>query len=213
MCDEQNESVALSVPYLPRYRSIIPFSVAAATASFYPVIRRPFGAEGGGPDCVTVTVVPPIVNVAARDAPVVFADAVAVTVPLPDPFAPLITVSHDALLVAVQPQPVAAVTVSAALPPATTMLEVVGETVNVHVMPGCTTVTAFPAAVSVALLEVVVVLAVAVTLTVPLPDPLAPLITVVQPQPAPAVTATLDAPPPTATFTLVGDTEKLHGAE
>jgi hypothetical protein len=38
-------------------------------------------------------------------------------VPLPEPDAPLITTSHDALLVAVQLQPVAEVTVKLAEPP------------------------------------------------------------------------------------------------
>jgi hypothetical protein len=185
-------------------------------------MRRPAGAAGGaGADCVTVTVMPPTVNVAVRDPVVVFPAAVTLTVPSPDPLAPLVTVSHDAVLVAVQPQPAAAVTATDALPPPTTMLRVVGETVNAHVMPGCVMVTACPATVSVAFRAAVVVFAVAVTLTVPLPDPLAPLVTVshdaplvaVQPQLAPAATAMFETPPPTATFTFVGDTEKLHGAE
>ena len=81
------------------------------------------------PACVTVTVWPATVNVALRDEAAVFAVAVALTVPSPDPLAPLVTVSQDALLVAVQAQPVAAVSVTEPLPPPATMFSVVADSV------------------------------------------------------------------------------------
>ena len=83
----------------------------------------------GSPAWVAVTVCPASVNVPLRDVDDVFAVAVTLTVPLPEPPAPLVTVNHDAPLVAVHVQPVAAVTLSAALPPAATMLSVVADSV------------------------------------------------------------------------------------
>ena len=62
--------------------------------------------------CVTVNVCPAMVSVPLRCAPV-FAAAVYETLPLPVPLAPFVIESHDALLVAVQAQPAAAVTVTA----------------------------------------------------------------------------------------------------
>jgi hypothetical protein len=59
----------------------------------------------------------------------VFAVAVTLTLPLPDPLAPLVTVSQLAPLVAVHVQPVGAVTVTLPPPPAATMLSVVADTV------------------------------------------------------------------------------------
>jgi hypothetical protein len=73
------------------------------------------------PPCVTVNVCPAIVMVPVRAAPV-FALAAKVTVPLPLPDAPVLTVSHGALLTAVQAQPAATVTsIEAPAPPALAM--------------------------------------------------------------------------------------------
>jgi hypothetical protein len=55
----------------------------------------------GTPAWVTVTAWPPTVTVALRDALKVFAVAVSVTVPFPEPLAPPVTVNHAALLDAV----------------------------------------------------------------------------------------------------------------
>jgi hypothetical protein len=53
------------------------------------------------------------------------------TVPLPDPLPlPALTVIHDALLVAVQPHPAAAVTDTLAAPPADVAPGLVGATVK-----------------------------------------------------------------------------------
>ena len=78
---------------------------------------------------VTVTACPAIVNVALRDDAAVFAVAVTLTLPFPDPLAPLVTVSHPALLVAVHVQPVGAVNVTEPLPPPATMVSVVADNV------------------------------------------------------------------------------------
>lgn len=55
--------------------------------------------------CVTVKVCPPIVSVPVREVPAVLAATLYPTEPLAVPDAPLVTVSHAALLVAVQEQP------------------------------------------------------------------------------------------------------------
>ena len=68
--------------------------------------------------CVTVNVAPAIVSVPVRVVVAVFAATLKDVVPLPDPVAPPVTVIHDALLVADQPQPVPAVTVLPPVPPA-----------------------------------------------------------------------------------------------
>ena len=160
-----------------------------------------------------MTVCPATVTVALRDAVAVFAVALTLTVPLPDPLAPLVTVSHDALLVAVQVQPVAAVTVTAPLPPPDTMLKAVADSVKVQGTPAWVTVTLCPATVTVALCDNELVFAVAVMLTVPFPDPLAPLVTVsqdallvaVQAQPVAAVSVTEPLPPPATMLSVVVD--------
>jgi hypothetical protein len=64
-----------------------------------------------------VNVWPPIVTVADRWLVAVLAAALKATVPAPLPLAPDVTVSHAALLLAVQAQPLGAVTVTVPLPP------------------------------------------------------------------------------------------------
>ena len=76
-----------------------------------------------------MTVWPATVNVALRDEAEVFAVAVTLTLPSPDPLAPLVTVSQLALLVPVHVHPVGAVTFTEPLPPPATMLSVVADTV------------------------------------------------------------------------------------
>lgn len=63
-----------------------------------------------------MNVVPAMVSVPLRLDALVFAATLNATVPLPDPVAPLATVIQDALLAAVQAQPVATVTVLLPLP-------------------------------------------------------------------------------------------------
>ena len=70
---------------------------------------------------LTVNVWPAMVIVPVRAAPVLAA-TVKATVPLPLPLAPLVTVSHDAVLAAVHAQPVGLVTDTLAAWPAATAL-------------------------------------------------------------------------------------------
>ena len=67
--------------------------------------------------CVTVNVRPAIVAVAVRCKVVVLGGALKVTVPLPFPLAPLVSVSHPVLLTAVHVQPAAVVTAVEGAPP------------------------------------------------------------------------------------------------
>ena len=70
------------------------------------------------PAWVTVNVLPAIVSVPVRPVVDVFAADVKLTVPLPVPAAPAVTVIHAALLTAVHAHPVPAVTVVLPAPPA-----------------------------------------------------------------------------------------------
>jgi hypothetical protein len=83
-----------------------------------------------------------------------------VTEPLPLPVAPALIVIHATLLVAVQGQSVAALTVTVPLPPADVGLAEVGEIVGAHDVPAWVTVKVVPPIVRVPVREVVVVLAV-----------------------------------------------------
>lgn len=89
------------------------------------------GAQGV-PACVTVKVAPAIVRVPVRLAVPVFAAAVNDTVPDPVPAAPEVIVSQAALLVALQTQPIPAVTVLLPVPPAATMACEAGEMLGAH---------------------------------------------------------------------------------
>jgi hypothetical protein len=173
--------------------------------------------EHATPDCVTVTDWPPAVTVALREADPVLAAAVTVTVPFPEPLAPVIE-SHVALSVAVHVQPVGAVIVTVPLAPPATMFCVAGESAKLQDTPAWVTVTAWPPTVTVALRAVLDVLAVAVSVTVPFPEPLAPAVTVnhaallvaVHAQPEPAVSERVAVPPPTGTLVVSVDTENEH---
>ena len=142
------------------------------------------------------------------------------TAPSPFPLEPLVTVSHDVLLLTpVHEQPAGDVTLVEPAPPLTATEALVGEIVEVHVMPGCVTVNVLPATVSVALRCVGLLLAAALNAIVPLPLPLAPLVTVshvvslltpVHEQPVGDVTLVDPAPPPTATEALDGEIAYVH---
>jgi hypothetical protein len=64
--------------------------------------------------------------VPVREAVAGFAATLIATVPLPDPLAPLVTVSHEALLAAVQAQPAPAVTAAEVASPAASALALAG---------------------------------------------------------------------------------------
>jgi len=95
----------------------------------------------GAPGCVIVNVLPPIVSVPVRGVVLVFCVTLYVTVPLPVPLAPTPIVIQASLLVAVQLQPVPAVTAINPLAAiADGRFEEVGEIVTVH--DACATASA-----------------------------------------------------------------------
>jgi hypothetical protein len=75
---------------------------------------------------------------------------------------PFVMVNQLALSVAVQAQPLVVVTVRLPLPPAAPIVGVVGATTKLHPAAACVIATVWPAAVSVALRDVVDVFAAAV---------------------------------------------------
>lgn len=170
-------------------------------------------AEQMIPVCVTVKVLPAIVSVPVRDVAVVFAAALNVTDPLPDPDVPAVTVSHASLLVAVHAQPPGAVMATVPLPPPDATPCDVGAIVSLQLIPACVIVNMLPAMVIVPVRALVVVFAVVLKATEPFPEPEAPpLVTVIQPlllvavhaHPFGAVTSTTPAPPEGATLCDVG---------
>ena len=78
---------------------------------------------------VTVNVLPAIVSVADLADVAVLAAAVYPTLPLPLPLAPLVIVTHDAALVAVQVHPLVVVTVTVPVPPVAVSDRLAGEIV------------------------------------------------------------------------------------
>ncbi len=164
-------------------------------------------------------VFPAIVSVPVRDEVLVFAAVPKLTLPLPEPDAPAVTVSQPGLLLtAVHAQPAGAVTATVPVPPFDTTLCEVGEIVSVQVIPACVTVKLLPAIVSVPERVEIPVFAAAVNETEPFPDPEAPDVTVsqlsllaaVHAHPAGAVTATLPLPPLEATLCEVGEIVSLQ---
>src|SRR6185436_751960 len=87
----------------------------------------------GHRDCLTVNVHPAIVSVPVRFFGCsVYTATEYITVPFPLPLAPPVMVSHDALLVAVQPQPAGAVTLTLPMPAARPKSAWVGLIAYVH---------------------------------------------------------------------------------
>jgi hypothetical protein len=142
-----------------------------------------------------------------------------VTEPLPLPLAPAVTVIQPALLVAVQAQPVAAVTVIVPVPAASDGLADVGAIVGAQGAPAWVTVKVLPAIVSVPVRALVVGFAVTLYVTAPLPLPLAPalieihdaLLLAVQAQPVVAVTVTVPVPPAAVAFAEGAEIVGPHG--
>jgi hypothetical protein len=159
---------------------------------------------------LTVKVWPATVSVPERAPPSVDA-VVNRTVPLPLPLAPDVTVIHETLLVAVQPQPAGDVTSVLPVPPLDAMFVAVEEMENEQPPPWLT-VNVWPPMVAVPVREPELVAA-TVSLTVPSPEPLAPDATeiqlaplvAVQEQPAPAVTVTVISPPAASTCCDCGE--------
>ena len=80
------------------------------------------------PACVTETAWPPTLSVAVRLAAAVFAAMLKVTAPTPVPLAPLVTVSHDTVVVAVQEHCVPLITLRVRLPAVAATLKLAGVT-------------------------------------------------------------------------------------
>jgi hypothetical protein len=138
---------------------------------------------------------------------------------LPLPLAGVTVSQLLALLVAVQPQPLLAVTVIVLVPPADVKVEVVGEIEYVHTTPACEIVTVCPPIVTMAVRVLVVVLVAAVYVTVPPPLPFVGetvnqllSLEAVQAQPDPDVTVIVPLPPPAPMDAAVGESENVHAA-
>ena len=95
------------------------------------------------PDCVSVKVSAAIFIVALRPVTSAFRDAEYATVPLPLPWAPVVTASHDALLDAVHGHVAAAVTDNVPVPPSFPIDPSPGVMLYVHgtFAPSCRTET------------------------------------------------------------------------
>ena len=151
---------------------------------------------------------------------VVFAAALKVTVPLPEPLDPAVTVTQLAPLVDVHAQPVVVVTATVPVPPVAATAWVDGEMLNEQLAPDCVTVKVLPAIVSVPVRDVVAVVAATAKLTVPFPEPEAPavidshdaLLAALHAHPDPAVTATVPVPPGEAKDCEVVEMAGAHGA-
>ena len=96
------------------------------------VVGETVKAQETVPCWATVTVWPAMVSVPVRGDVAVFAAIEKATVPLPLPLAPEVMVNQESLLVAVQLQPAAVVTLLLLEPAAAPGFSVVGETVKVQ---------------------------------------------------------------------------------
>jgi hypothetical protein len=108
---------------------------------------------------VTTKLFPAIVSVAVLASDVVLAAAVNPTLPEPVPFAPLVIVTQDAPLDAVQVQPVVVETETMLLPPFADIDRLVGVMVYEQEAAAWVTVKVLPPIVRIPVREVVVVLA------------------------------------------------------
>jgi hypothetical protein len=174
------------------------------------------------PGCAIVNGRPAIVTVAVRWLVPVLEDTLMVTVPLPDPFAPAVTASHDEDSVAVQEQPLCAVTATVVVSPPRGEVLSVGlmEYKQLVVAPACVIVTVCPATVSVPVRWVAPVLAVARKATAPVPVTGVPEVIdsqllfaeAVQTQVVPAVTVIDPVDTADAIDADVADSTGVHGA-
>ncbi len=166
-----------------------------------------------------VRVRPAIVTVPERALPVLAA-TITLTLPLPLPAPGGATLSHGALDDAVHPHPLAAVTWTAMVPPAASMLCCSGAILNEHAADWVT-VNGWPAMVIVPVREPPPDIGATLNPTDPLPLPVAPaviesqsaLLEAVHAQPAPAVTVTVEAPPADGKLWLDADSEYEQGGD
>ena len=193
----------------------------AAAAGFSEVGDTVNEQGAGAPAWVTAIVWPAMVSVPVRGDVAVFAAIEKATVPLPLPLVPDVIVSQESLLVAVQLQPGAVVTLALLELAAAAGFSAVGETVKVQGggAPAWVRVTVWPAMVSVPVRGDVDVFAAIENATAPLPLPLAPdvmvsqeaLLVAVQLQPVAVVTLALLELAAAPGVSDVGDTEKVQG--
>lgn len=169
--------------------------------------------EHGAAACVKVAARPPTVNVAERDSVAALADAVTVSIALPEPLDGSV-VSHVAPEAAVQAQPLPVVSATWVEPPAWASEADVGESEKVHSAAAWSTLTALPARVTVPVRVAVAVLAAMDSVTVLVLEPLvrdsviqATSDAAVQLHPDAVVTVTLEVPAALDADTLAGDTE------
>jgi hypothetical protein len=127
----------------------------------------------------TVTVWPAMVRVPVRGPCPPCPETVNVTLPLPVPLAALVTVTKDALLTAVHPHALGAVTVTVAVPPISPNVTDVVDRAYVHASASWFTVTVWPPMVSVPA-RADPVLAWTEKVTVPLSFPELPELTVMK---------------------------------
>ena len=130
-----------------------PLGAVTATEPEPPVavnVREPGAIVSvhGAPAWPALNVFPAIVTDPVREALLGFAAALNVTVPLPDPLAPAVTVIHDALLVADQAQPAGAVTLTFVDSPVVANEIEPGAMVSVQLMPAWVAPNVLPAIVT-----------------------------------------------------------------
>jgi hypothetical protein len=171
---------------------------------------------------LTVNVCAPMVIVPARVVPLGFAAALKLTVPVPLPVAPAVTVNQLVLLLtAVQEHPLGDVTVVDPVPPPARTDCDAGERLTVHGAAAWFTVNVCPPIVSVPARVVPLGFAAALKLTAPLPLPEAPavmvsqlwlLLTAVHEHPVGDVTVVDPVPPAAMTDCDAGVRPTVHGA-
>lgn len=125
MVNQVAESVAVHAHPVPAVTATVALPPAAAKLCVVAEVAYVQAA----PACVTVTSLPAAVSVALRAVVDVFAVALTITVPFPDPLAPLAIVNHVDDSVAVHVHPVPTATATDIPPPAAAMLIVAGDTV------------------------------------------------------------------------------------
>ena len=174
----------------------------------------------GAAACVTVSCCAPIAIVPVRVVPAGLAATRYVTVPFPDPDAPVSVVIHETPGTAVQLQPEATLTLTLPSSPAAAMFWVVGVSVMPQAAPACVITNDCPATVSVVDRELLVVFAATLYPTVALPVPDVGVLNVThdalfcvfQKHPSPAVTAIVPLPAEAGSDALVGEMAYPHPA-
>jgi hypothetical protein len=170
-------------------------------------------AVHGAAACVTVRSRPPIARVPVRVVPAGFAATRYVTVPFPEPEAPVRTVIQDAPDTAVHAHPDGTLMSTLPSSPAAAMLSVAGVSTASHAAPACVMTNDCPAIINVVDRELLVVFAATLYPIVPLPVPVVGVLKVtheavfcvLQKHPSPEVTAIVPFPADAVSDALVGE--------